>query len=664
MNAMDLLEVIGGVKDRYIWDAHSVERPRKKPLQLKKALLIAAIIALTLLLVGCAVVYVLGLEDLSVGQYSFDAGFGKEESGNFISLQGYSGSPGYQAVKEWRDFEAGYDPDGKLLNLADYDDYVTPESYRAYNCYTREMADKVDEICQKYRLTIPQRTFFDVPYSELMEIMGIQSLLTENAEAEPQFYVGYCDSDGNFRISADMTLPGEGPYPISCQYGCSVKTSFSAWYMNIGDIESYRQWDYETKGGDQVLLALSGEKALIFADMENFFIGINVLYSQDEAGQTHGLSADALQVLADAFDFSYSPRIDTALAQQRSDERQAAYDARQAEMKQAQRRESYADYLTANFYPSDTDAYLLLDLDGNGVEELAYCYGGAFQMLFTKQDGYVEQVEWFGYSNGYQICRRENGEYALEMVKSVGEQTYTGLFSLEGNRLVYRDFLKLDSAAGSENPWFRCRNAAGTEIMALTEQPMEWEAISLGEYAETLGSYLPLTDQPQAIGSLLDPEGAPPRETAAPSTEPVTIDGYQYPSQETVRLTIGVEKVLRGEEAYRELLAQNTEIAPPGEGQAYILVTVNVKYEDGGAETLELYEESHATLEAARIQFNIPNEESNSVNMTPSLQNPIWGHTLSKGESVSGDIAFMVDDGNTMPLIFLGYGQVAKFQIY
>jgi len=664
MNSMDLLEVIGGVKDRYIWDAHSGEKPRKKPIPLKKALLVAAIIALTLLLVGCAVVYVLGLEDLSVGQHAFDAGFGRKETGNFISLQGYSGSPGYQAVKEWRDFEAGYDPDGELLNLADYDDYVPPESYRAYNCYTGEMEEKVDAICEKYRLTVPEKTFFDVPYSELMEIMGLRSLLSGGAEAA--FYGGYCDTDGNFRIDADITL-GEGsswPYPISCQYGCSVKSSFSAWYMNIGDIDSYRQWHYETKGGAELLLALNGEKGMIFADMESCFVGINVLYSQDETGEAHALSAEALQNLADAFDFSGSPRMNAALAQQRSDQRQAAYDARQAEMKQAQRRESYADYLTANFYPSDTDAYLLLDLDGNGVEELAYWYGGAYQMLFTKADGYAEQIEWFGYPNGYQLCRRENGEYALEMGKDVGVQTYTGLFSLEGNRLVYREFLKIDSVTGPQNPWFRCRNAAGTEIMALTEQPMEWEQISLGEYAEILGGYLPLTDQPQPIGNLLDPESAPPQETPAPSTGPVTIDGYQYPSQDKVRLTIGVEKVLEGEDAYRELLAQNGEIAPPGEGQAYILVTVNVKYEDGGAETLELYEESHATLEAARLQFNIPNEASNSVNMTASLQDPIWGHTLAKGESVSGDVAFLVDAGNTMPLIFLGYGQTAKFQIH
>lgn len=152
--------------------------------------------------------------------------------------------------------------------------------------------------------------------------------------------------------------------------------------------------------------------------------------------------------------------------------------------------------------------------------------------------------------------------------------------------------------------------------------------------------------------------------------EPVTIEGYYYPTSEPIRVNIGVERVLQGEEAYQELLTQNVQCPPLDDGQEYILVTVNMKYEDGEADSIELYEERHASLGAARVLFNIPNKASNSVDVTSYLANPIWGQdpivgrTVAKGESISGDIAFLVEQGNTQPLYFWGYNQSVQFQIH
>ena len=165
-----------------------------------------------------------------------------------------------------------------------------------------------------------------------------------------------------------------------------------------------------------------------------------------------------------------------------------------------------------------------------------------------------------------------------------------------------------------------------------------------------------------------------PDETAStPRVEPVTIDGYAYtPDGDSVpvQITIGVERVVQGEEAYRELLAQNAACPAPDDGQEYLIVTVNVTYEGGELETLNFYENYPASLVAARIHFNIPNSASNSTDVTSYLANPIWGQNpvegrdLAKGESVSGDIAFLVEQGNTQPLYFVGYNQVAEFKIH
>ena len=75
MKAMDLLVGFGSVKDSYVISAEEFRQGKQKAqmkrLSTRKMWLIAAVIALMLLLVGCAVVYVLRMQNLKVGEYSF-----------------------------------------------------------------------------------------------------------------------------------------------------------------------------------------------------------------------------------------------------------------------------------------------------------------------------------------------------------------------------------------------------------------------------------------------------------------------------------------------------------------------------------------------------------------------------------------------------------------
>ena len=137
MKAITLLESITGIRDKYILEAREEQSKAHKRPSNHKFLLIAAIIALMLLLAGC-VAYVLSLRDLKVGDWSAAQGQPSATDKNeLISLQGYAGTPGYQALQEWLAFREAYDPDGNLLNLSPFDDYVEPEEYRVYTCYTR-----------------------------------------------------------------------------------------------------------------------------------------------------------------------------------------------------------------------------------------------------------------------------------------------------------------------------------------------------------------------------------------------------------------------------------------------------------------------------------------------------------------------------------------------
>ena len=92
MTSMELLEVMGSIRDPYIREAHE----KKKGVSKSRVILIAAIVALMLLLVGCVAV-ILGMQDLKIMEKQDPA---HPDMKDFISLQGYAGSPGYLAPRK------------------------------------------------------------------------------------------------------------------------------------------------------------------------------------------------------------------------------------------------------------------------------------------------------------------------------------------------------------------------------------------------------------------------------------------------------------------------------------------------------------------------------------------------------------------------------------
>ena len=71
MNPMDIMTGLNGVRDSFIIEAEEFRQGKRQARRLpqRRLWLIAAVVALALLLVGCAVVYVLRLQDLKVGRH-------------------------------------------------------------------------------------------------------------------------------------------------------------------------------------------------------------------------------------------------------------------------------------------------------------------------------------------------------------------------------------------------------------------------------------------------------------------------------------------------------------------------------------------------------------------------------------------------------------------
>ena len=222
------------------------------------------------------------------------------EDTDTISLQGFAGSPEYQAMLEWSEFEHGYDRDGAILRQVGNDPTPWDEkySYNGYRVYSQEMADKVDEIIDKYGLILHTGSSVSGDMTELRNMFG--------AFTSTDRWGGYYYEDGTFQFDGADDLGAYGP--VDYQFRRTMKGVFDTVGLNVTDAEQYEQWEYDTACGERVLLALGPNKALILADLENCFVAVNVLSGTDtvafDSDAPGSLSKEALEQLADTFDFS------------------------------------------------------------------------------------------------------------------------------------------------------------------------------------------------------------------------------------------------------------------------------------------------------------------------------------------------------------------------
>ena len=305
MKSMDLLETIGSIRDKYILEAHNQKAVQKKRIPTKRLLLIAAIISLMLLLVGC-VAYILGLKDMYIGDYTYDAGFDETGVSTSISLQGFVGSPNYQAAKEWQDYLSTCDPSDPDVIPG----YESPMEYMSYLCYTPEMEAKIDEICSKYGLQLLGPTYLTDNPMRMFTNLGINNIIADGTVALVDFDGGaYYYRDGTFQLPGTTTLTWEGnpwPHPVDYTYRCVMKSAFEGVCLNVGDLNEYEEWTYAVKDGTEVLLALSEEKALIIADLPTHFVTVNILKPNE--GVSDSMNRKALEAIADTFRFDYTPQ--------------------------------------------------------------------------------------------------------------------------------------------------------------------------------------------------------------------------------------------------------------------------------------------------------------------------------------------------------------------
>lgn len=281
---------------------------------MKKSVKLAACIAAATLLMATAVYAgLIGLRNLDAGKEEvLDASKGPVEGQesaepatitvDMITTGGMAGSPEYEACMEWKKFEDGYDT-GELNN--DIPNFG--EEYEAYAVYTQEMADKLDEICEKYQLSKLTGFMVADDYEDLCEKAKTGDFLGgTSGNVENEYEDAYLYSDGTFNMSGAAVVSGSSACRSDYQFLRNMKGTLDTAMLNVGDIDGYKQWNYTTSSGVEVMLSNNGStKALIIVEREKSFIMVNLL--GDILAKTFDVSDEALEAIADSFDFTALP---------------------------------------------------------------------------------------------------------------------------------------------------------------------------------------------------------------------------------------------------------------------------------------------------------------------------------------------------------------------
>lgn len=346
MNGKDILVGLGYIGDDLIQkseynnlsvndkntEAHiTMKKLRRRPC------LVAAIIAMMLLLIGCTVVYVLSLNGIKLGDqittrdiYEYDpntgealAYIGQETyTQQVLTLAGLNGTPASQAAREWYAFCEDYDPDRHIQKSVwgNYPEF--PAEYYGYGLYTQEMKDKLDEILAKYNLKLRGEQIEFQTSKLLLRALGVDNVLTPDSKVAMRVDHAAYYENGNLDVYFDIAIPDADGADSQTTHGYLYyrpKDCFIPDTVVLTDV-TWEEWNYETASGNNVLIIYSEDasSAWLFSDMEHYTatLCIDIIKRMAvEAGNDvqvpifDVIGKTQLEQIADAVNFSLEPKL-------------------------------------------------------------------------------------------------------------------------------------------------------------------------------------------------------------------------------------------------------------------------------------------------------------------------------------------------------------------
>lgn len=345
MTGRDLLESMSLIDDQLVEEAEKkpfptdIRKPRsgaERRLPIKKVLLIAAAIGVTVTLVGCAVAYVMHRTDFQVGQQEATKPVLAENGWRIegyepiteqvLSLSGLEGSPNFQAVQEWYDFKRAYDPDHLKQVTLQQEGKIPqfPAEYDSYMLYSQEMKDRLDEILDKYDLK-PVGEILDFRTERnLYAALGVDAFLKTEGGITVTGDGGGCYENGNFWLNLGFDLPEDPESQVKQTWGIlrwNRKECFSDDLITIEETGDWEEWNYTAASGRTALILRSPSdwRGWIIFPREDGVLSLQIearrdIFTNDGEKDTvvfEYTSNRQLEAVAEAVDRGIEPRLVT-----------------------------------------------------------------------------------------------------------------------------------------------------------------------------------------------------------------------------------------------------------------------------------------------------------------------------------------------------------------
>lgn len=433
------------------------------------------------------------------------------------SLVEFQNSALYQAHREWDAYLESYDPDGSIYASDKNVSGELPEGYTIYGIFTQEMTDRFHEILDKYSLTHQwQRASVDSVPQMLLQLDASSLCVSGRAGVQTQYRSGCYYPSGSFCFDAVTTMDYDSSpwtYPVEFRFLYNKAEDFLCDFPELGQAGEYEQWSYTTVNGVSLVLAVSSGQALILADRTDAVILITV--SNPRVGDVvYGeltMDRDAMEALAETFDFAFlSGRTDAR--EETTEPETTEGEPTETETMPAETMpttqayehvlQTYEDAIAQNWDPSQCQerdisilvsyvetpndlGYALIDLDGNGSNELLISDGNVIYDLYTLTDDGPYHVFTGWERNSYTLCE---GNVIANRGSNGAASSVNNFFRFSGTELVQQQIVTYDAYTDQDNPWF-----VGIDMEPVSES--EAQAI-IDSYIQVPIEIKPLTQRP------------------------------------------------------------------------------------------------------------------------------------------------------------------------
>ena len=322
MNGQEIFLGLSYISRKYIEEAETetVSGGTGKVHRIRRPFLLAAVIALLLLLVGCAAVYVLKMEHVKISSgtdqrdYSLVDGVYVKDPHTIdtttLSMAGLKGSNAYKACADFYAYETELRASASASgDWAGYDDAINA---------------KAQELAEQYGLKPEGQPLTFRTTRNLCNALGVERFVRNSQDVSIDVDQGFCRDSGNFFVLLRFAFPEDQGYEVTYTSGAlywNRQDTFSREYFTLEDRGDWVERNYTTSAGNTVLILTSPsqERGYILCNrgdaLMTVWLDVNPELLSEDAGVVSAeylhMTDAQLNMVADALDFAIQPNVPT-----------------------------------------------------------------------------------------------------------------------------------------------------------------------------------------------------------------------------------------------------------------------------------------------------------------------------------------------------------------